>query len=41
MMADNDLGPVISNLLSYTIELGVLDFYTLVEMARLVHLTFL
>ena len=41
MMADNNLGPVISDLLSYTIELCMLAFYTLVEMASLVHLAFL
>ena len=41
MMADNNLGPVISVLPSYTVELGVLAFYILVEMASLVHLAFL
>ena len=41
MMADNDSGPLISDSLSYTVELGVLAFYALVEMASLVHLTLL
>ena len=41
MMADNVLGPVIIDLLSCTVELDVLAFNALVEMASLVNLAFL
>ena len=41
MMANSALGAVISDLLSYTVKLGMIALYALVEMASLVHLAFL